>query len=223
MKEEDPFSFIKNNLKTKNKTPVEIFIIQDDKIKYTNVVGATFSEYTIQELKNIEGPALSKLVHPEDVEFVMEQEVRKYLGSEGVILTYPFRVLTKSGTIKKIQISSKSICYKGKKANLIILKELDKTHQISLKLNKNEKNLRKFENLLEIIQGLCLLINIGFKNKEINFWLGLENLNNLYFLLKEIILDNNNLELVKKRIEEIETDIEIGEKGDFLFNFKKNK
>ena len=221
MIEEDSFSSIENKKIIKKKSPKEVYVIQNDEIKYTNVSNSTFSGYSIDELKNIEGPALSNLVHPEDVEFVMEQEINKSLGNEKVITTYPFRIVTKTGKIKKILISSRTIRYKGEKANLVILNELDHTNKTTLKLNENEKNLQKFENLLEIIHGLCLLINLGFKNTEINFWLGLENLNNLYSLLKEMILDNNNLELVKNRIEELETDVEIGEKGDFFINFKK--
>ncbi|NHI92228.1 MAG: PAS domain S-box protein [Candidatus Lokiarchaeota archaeon] len=211
----DEFELINKNL------PVEIYIIQDDKIKYTNQEDTTISGYTIQELKDIEGPLLSSLVHPEDVEFVMEQEIKKTLGEGNIITKYPFRIITKSGKVKQVEISSKTIYYKGKTANLVVLRDLQDQKVGILDLNESQEIIYNFGKILDIITGLCFLLNVGFKNTDLNFWLGIENLNNLYSTIKKLILNDKSLDLVKEKIKKTELDIEIGEKGDFFFNFKE--
>ncbi len=217
--DEDFLKSIKEIENLDTNTSVEIYLIQDDEIKYTNVRDTTFSEYSIQELKKMHGPLMSKIVHPDDVQFVMEQEINKTMGNSGTIKNYPFKIITKSGNVKLIELSSKTISYRGKNANLIFLRENSKN--ISVNLKNYHKNLMKFRDLLEIIKGLCLLINIGFKNTEMNFWLGIENLDNLYKIIKELILDNHSLEFLKEKVKNTEIEIGIGPDGDFLLNFKE--
>lgn len=91
-----------------------ITILQDDVFKYVNQAATKMNGYdaaTMMAWKPREW--LSKIIHPDDMEQVIEQARKKQLGDSDVIQNYTCRSLTKSGEIIWVEIFSGAIQYGG--------------------------------------------------------------------------------------------------------------
>jgi PAS domain S-box-containing protein len=98
-----------------------ITIIQDGLLKYVNQALADLAGYTISELRAFEPEGFGRLVHPDDRPFVMEQARKKQAGETDVVTNYSFRMITKSGETKWVDLYSKTVKFYGKNADFVSL------------------------------------------------------------------------------------------------------
>ena len=123
-----------------------IGIIQDGVYIYVNKAMSQLSGYSIEEMMGWEAGGFSKLAHPDDLEFVMEQYKKKIVGETNSIVNYVFRGITKSGKIRWIEQYSNSINYQGRTADLITVIDITERKKAEEGFRKSEE---KFRTLVE--------------------------------------------------------------------------
>jgi two-component system NtrC family sensor kinase len=106
------------------KSPVGVYLIQDNLYRYVNSRFAGIHGYTIEELVNKKGPLDFSL--PEDVP-KMRDNVKKGLRGAGGSFKTEFRILTKQREIKNVEVYGTHTIYQGKPA--IVGTLLDITEQ----------------------------------------------------------------------------------------------
>ncbi|MFX0073459.1 MAG: PAS domain-containing protein [Candidatus Hermodarchaeota archaeon] len=204
-------------------TPIEIYILQDGQIKYTNKRDLTFSEYSVKEVLKWSEADIMKIIHPEDLNFILDQERMNTKEEKNEIPSYNFRIITKSGKMMWIESKFKKIIYHGNPARLITLKESSeqKKTKISTKefKEKEELALNYFEDIKESLNGLCLLLNMAYNHDDIYLWTGIENLNKLYQRFTQLFLDEDGINLIKQKIEKTKIDLDISENDEVYFKF----
>ncbi|MHA2244266.1 MAG: PAS domain S-box protein [Candidatus Hodarchaeales archaeon] len=141
-------------------TMMGVSILQDEVIKYANQAFADIFEYSIEEILNWKPGESAKVVHPDDRSFVMEQGRRKQLGEKDIVANYTYRVVTRTGKIKWVDIYSKTIFYIGKTADLVSLVDVTERKQAEEELRESKE---KYQMLIEKMQeGVILEDSKGF-------------------------------------------------------------
>ncbi|MGD0566551.1 MAG: PAS domain S-box protein, partial [Candidatus Goldiibacteriota bacterium] len=121
---------------------ISIIIVQDNLIKYANKGMELLSEYSPAELFAWKEHEFMKLVSPDFKELVAEQAFKKQAGDTDVKSSYEFRMVTKSGSEKWVNLYSRTIMYEGHKGVLVSfvdISELKETHE---KLEKTVEKLK---------------------------------------------------------------------------------
>jgi len=109
------------------KSIVGIYLIQDNVFRYVNSKLAEISGYSIDEIVDKIGPRT--IVFPEDWPIV-EESMRKKITGEELSNNYEFRLCTKTGDIRHVEVYSSRTTYRGKPAMIGAL--LDKTDRKQL-------------------------------------------------------------------------------------------
>ncbi|MBU1940418.1 MAG: PAS domain S-box protein, partial [Candidatus Thermoplasmatota archaeon] len=156
-----------------------IAIIQDNDIKYINEAATQITGYSKEEFKQNGVALISKLIHPDDLSFVMNQLKKKLRRETDAIPHYSYKIITKSGDIRWIDQFSKTISYAGKNADFITIIDVTDKKRAETQLRKSEE---KYRNIVElapngiaiidtrgIIQSCntALLASIGLLKKDI--------------------------------------------------------
>ncbi|MHA1291581.1 MAG: PAS domain-containing sensor histidine kinase [Promethearchaeota archaeon] len=156
-----------------------ICIIQDDKIKYVNKRLADLFGYTINEMKNWATGKFAKAIHPEDMNFVVDQIKKKECGDSNVKTHYEFRGIKKTGQIVWVDNYSKTITYRGRPADFITIIDITEKRKAEEKLKESEEKYRSIlENIKEAyfevdLKGDFIFVNnafceiIGYSRDEI--------------------------------------------------------
>jgi PAS domain S-box-containing protein len=167
-----------------------IGIIQDNKIKYLNDTITSILGYSKQEMYDSGAAIIKKIIHPEDLEFVLSQLNKKLSGDEDVIPQYNIRIKPKKGDFKWVEIYSKTITYEGRNADFITFVDITGKKKAEDALKESEEKWRSLvENAPEsqriaIIDknGKVLFVNRVSKSRSLNDVIG----KNMYdFLPKE--------------------------------------
>ncbi len=95
-----------------------IIIIQDSRIKYTNSAFADLLEDSLESVNNYTVREISDALHPDDRDFVLDQMQKKETGEDGTIPHYSFRIITKTGKQRWVDLYSKTIYFNGRTADL---------------------------------------------------------------------------------------------------------
>ncbi|MCP4604431.1 MAG: PAS domain S-box protein [Proteobacteria bacterium] len=135
-----------------------IVILQDSGVKYINEAACRIFEYSAKEIELWDFGGIAGLMHPEDRPFVLEQMKKKQAGeSDGVVMHYSARVITKHGKIKWVDQYSKTITYQGKYADLITIIDITDQKHTEIKLKESEQKFKAvFNNTFEFIGILNL-------------------------------------------------------------------
>ncbi|MFV1997223.1 MAG: PAS domain S-box protein [Acidiferrobacterales bacterium] len=113
-----------------------IVIIQDDVFKYVNQAISRMSGYdfsTMMAWKPREW--LGRIIHPDDMQQVIEQAGKKQRGAPDVIQNYTCRSLTKSGETIWVEIFSGTIQYGGRPADLVTIVDISERKRVEQAIN----------------------------------------------------------------------------------------
>jgi len=111
-----------------------IAVIQNDQIIYANEAVSDVCGYSKKELYHGGMQFFVRTIHPDDVNFAIEQLQKKLTGNKKVLARYPIRILSKSGELKWIEIFSKTIHYEGKNADLVTFVDITERKKTEEKL-----------------------------------------------------------------------------------------
>ena len=157
-----------------------IGILQDGVFKYINNIAEKILGYTAEEIMSWKPYEFASRIHPDDLDFAMDQARKKQRGEKLVTVHYSFRLIKKSGEIIWVDNYSKSIEYEGKPANFMTI--IDSTEKIEneRKLKESEEKFSKmFHNNTNLIaistikDGILIDVNdtflntLGFKREEV--------------------------------------------------------
>ena len=138
-----------------------ISIFQDGVYQYVNETTARINEYSVEEMMGWQAEEFSKQIHPDDLDFVMNQFRKKQAGENEVTINYVFRGVTKSGKVKWIEQFSKSVTYKGRPANLVTVIDITERRQAEKELKDSEEKYRKV--VMNAVEAICVLQDVKFR------------------------------------------------------------
>jgi PAS domain S-box-containing protein len=98
-----------------------VCIVQDDRIKYANQRLADIAGLPLETFLGWNPMQFLAMIHPEDRNMVAKQLQRKQRGKGDVIPNYQIRIFRSSGEVAWLDISSKTVYYSGKPADLVAL------------------------------------------------------------------------------------------------------
>lgn len=124
-----------------------IIIVQDYMFKYANEATSDIFEYPVEEMLSW-GPkeCYSRIVHPDDIAFVMEQARRRHVGEKGVVVHYAWKAITKRGKTKWVEMYSKPISFGGKGADLVTMIDISDSRRTEEELRASEE---KYKSLFD--------------------------------------------------------------------------
>jgi PAS domain S-box-containing protein len=192
--------FIENSLQG-------IVIIQNLKIVYANPAFACITDYTVDELLSFTTQQVMELAHPEDREKLW-RDFRKRISGLDVSPHYQFKVISKHGKTKILELYANRIEYDGKPAIQGFV--LDISEQVAAQeiINQRTKFIETILNNIpmgivvnEIETGNSNLMNKEFR--EIFEWQG-DNLPNAKYFFSRVFSDP---ELRKSLTARIRSDI----------------
>src|SRR3972149_5183016 len=129
-----------------NKSPVGLYIVQDEKFSYTNHTFQSTTGYTEDELL---GRDALELVVPEDKKRVRENAIKMLKGK--LTSLYQFRVIHKNGSIKWIMESVVPIQCRGSRATLSTFLDITERKQAEEKVQHLNLVLRAIRNINQLI------------------------------------------------------------------------
>jgi len=135
--------------KITEKSLLGVAIFQKDTLKYINKALAELAEVDPSEVKDRFFKEFIKMIHPEDLPTVMENLRVLLKGDKDIVSQYTFRIITKSGKVKWLEILSKTISYQGDMAILATLIDITEKKETELKLKESEESLKKLNKTLE--------------------------------------------------------------------------
>ncbi len=117
-----------------------ITIFQDKKLIYANKKLAEITGYSLKELNSFCLQDIIKAVHPDDRKFMLKN-IENRLSKKDILDTYHFRIITKKGDTKYLEIVSNLIEFKGKNSIVSVFTDVSER---KLKEFEMKKKLMKF-------------------------------------------------------------------------------
>ncbi|UCH90102.1 MAG: PAS domain S-box protein, partial [Thermoplasmata archaeon] len=135
-----------------------VFIVQDGKILFINKA-ISYLGYTPEEL--IGKPFVDFV--PEDHKKLLYERYRMRMEGKKVPSRYETKVLHKDGSIKDIEVSTGTIQYNGKPADMGIVRDITERKRTEAALHESEERYRRVnENIQDVIFSLDPEGNITF-------------------------------------------------------------
>ena len=131
---------------------VGVYLIQDGLFKYVNAKFAEIFGYGIDEMTDKMGA--KDVVFADDFPLV-EKNIDRRISGELKDIHYDFRIVTKTGEIRYIEVYSSRTTYRGRTAVIGTLLDLTERRQMVEALRQNEATLRSVFNASPI--GLCTM------------------------------------------------------------------
>ena len=136
-----------------------ILVLQDSKVKYMNEAFAKMVGYSIAEMN--QWPAdqqITRIIHHQDRDFVMDQITRKMRGDRDVIVNYPIRLLTSDDQVRWAEIYSKTVLFQGRPADLVTMTDISarkKAEEEKENLQAQVLHAQKLESLGVLAGGIA--------------------------------------------------------------------
>jgi PAS domain S-box-containing protein len=189
-------------------------IIQEDRVEYVNDALLQIFEFSGEEVDDWKKSYLTRLIYPEDLQFLREYRYKLRTGESDVKPYYSYRVFTKYGKIKWIEQFSRPIVYKGEPAELVSIMDITEKKRAEeelIKLNSLKSELlrrtsHELKTPLVSIKGFSDLLLTVHREKLDDYVLatiheiklGCERLENLVQdILKTAELESDSVELKK--------------------------
>ena len=117
-----------------------IVVAQDGLLKYVNQRAIIITGYLNEEL--VSSPFI-ELIHPDDRKMVFDNYVKRLKG-EVLPDVYSFRIVSKNGRIKWVEISAVVFTWEGRPATLNFLSDITERKITEEELKKSHEQLRNF-------------------------------------------------------------------------------
>lgn len=137
-------------------SPTAIMLFQNDKWIYANPAVTEITGYTTQEILSMN---FWDFVHPGDQKIVTERGKKRQQGLP-VTSRYEFRIVSKDGTVKWIDLSGATIIYNGKPAGIVSVMDITGRKQSDEALRESEK---KYRLLADKIPDIVFILNMDLK------------------------------------------------------------
>ncbi len=123
---------------------VAILVVQDGLVKYFNQACIRMSGYSREDIESWKPyQFIEIIIHPDDRQLIAEQTRKKQSGdTAGVITRYQYRLITKAGKLRWMEIFSKTGRYNGALADILILIDVTDKHELEQKLRDSEEVFR---------------------------------------------------------------------------------
>jgi two-component system, cell cycle sensor histidine kinase and response regulator CckA len=131
-------------------TPTAVLLYQDDRYIYSNKAAETISGYSAKELSNIH---FWDLVHP-DWRALIQERGRKRQRGEETTNRYEFKIITKDGMEKWVDLAGASTMIGGHPAGIISIVDITERKQAEMELLREKLFTEK---LLESLPGIFFL------------------------------------------------------------------
>jgi len=151
-----------------------ILVAQEGVHRFVNPAAAKIWGYSEDELLS---RPFTEFIHPDDREMVLDRQLRRAKG-EKVPGRYPFRIITKDGTNKWVEIDSASISWKGKPAVLVFAIDVTERKQMEEAIRERDEQYRalveeSFDGILIIKETKIIFVNsrlcqmLGYSKEEL--------------------------------------------------------
>jgi PAS domain S-box-containing protein len=121
------------------KSLVGIYVVQDGLYKYLNARCAEIHGYTVEEM--VDNMKLKDLAFPDDLP-VIEENIRKRVSGETDSIHYEFRIVTKTGEIKDVEVYGTRTLYRGRLAVIGTLLDITERKRTDEQLRESEERYR---------------------------------------------------------------------------------
>jgi PAS domain S-box-containing protein len=135
-----------------------IIIFQDDTIRFVNQAVSDINGYSIEEMSRWDARDMARIIHPDDVEFVLEQGRKKQAGDPSALTHYTYRVVAKSGEMRWLEQYSRSIEYGGRMASFVTMIDITARRQAEASLSQLSLSMErtaKLESLGVLAAGIA--------------------------------------------------------------------
>ena len=123
-----------------------IFIAQEGVLTFANTKTQELTGYSPEDF--LFKPFVN-FIHSDDREFVLDRHTKRQQGVE-LPTNYPFKIITKSGAVKWVELNAATIEWKGKLATLNFLRDMTDRMQAQTELQESEEKYRLlFESMNE--------------------------------------------------------------------------
>jgi PAS domain S-box-containing protein len=136
------------------RTDMGILILKNDGLVYMNEQFSEFFGYTKEQMSDWTIDDFPKCVHPDDLQFVVEQARKKQAGHKDIVDNYEFKGIKKSGEIIWLNVYSRTIQYKGDLADLVTLIDITERKKAELELKNSEQRYREAYELANLYKDL---------------------------------------------------------------------
>jgi len=138
-----------------------VIIVQDGVFKFSN---KTLSSMIGYEINEIIGAPITKFIAPEYRELVTKR-YRLRMSGEKVPPRYEIKILCKDGTIKDVELTATIILFKGRPADMGILRDITARKSMEEKIKKSEE---LFKKIFEVQKDAIFILNSSIPPTIIN-------------------------------------------------------
>jgi len=138
-----------------------IIIAQDGKIKFANQ--NTFEVLGYPKEETLSRP-FTDFIHPDDQKKVLENHIARLQGKIPTSL-YPFRIITKQGKCRWVEIQSVVVTWEGRSATLNFLRDITNIRETTEELVSSEK---RYQNLYDNLRDGFASIDCSGRFTECN-------------------------------------------------------
>ena len=140
-----------------------VAIIQHGRAKYVNKAASTLFGYSTEEIMGWGPKEFAAHLHRDDRWHVLDQAWKKLLGNGESMPSYRFRLMSKSGTTKWVEIYSETVSYEGANADFIMIIDITDRKKAEEIMFQGERIkavadlaggvAHNFNNMLQILSG----------------------------------------------------------------------